>query len=200
LDHIIEWVENPESDRSLVLLGQAGTEKSSIAHEVAFHFDSKCLGSYAAFRRKEQTKDEAYHLFTTLSRDLSDRSPSFKLALGRVVTGNSSLRSTRDYRTLFERLLYEPLKTLRLGGGPILIVIDALDESGAAIGKNGLHTFLAQRLIDLPPNFRVLITWRPEDGIESAFANARSVRTLYIDDSRLAANTEQDIVSSKRTP
>jgi NACHT domain len=192
LDYIIKWVENPESERALVLLGQAGTGKSSIAHEIARRFDGKCLGSYFAFLRKEQSKDEAYQLFTTLARDLSDRSPAFKRALGRVIKDKSSLRGTRDYHTLFECLLLEPLKTVPLPS-PVLIVIDALDESGATIDRNGLHAFLAQRLIDLPPNFRILITSRPESGIEPAFANAGSVRTIYMDDTELAANTEQDI-------
>ena len=71
--------------------------------------------------------------------------------------------------------------------------MDGLDESGDTISKNGLHAFLAQRLIDLPPNFRILITSRPEDGIEAAFVSAQSVHTLYMDDAQLAANTEQDI-------
>jgi hypothetical protein len=159
---------------------------------VARRSDKKCLGSYFAFVRKEQSKDEAYQLFTTLARDLADHHPTFKHALGRVIKDDSSLRSTRDYRTLFDCLLLESLKNLALPS-PILIIIDALDESGAAIGKNGLHTFLAQRLIDLPANFRILITSRPENGIEHAFANARSIRTLYMDDAELAANTEQDI-------
>jgi NACHT domain len=192
LDHIIEWVENPESERGLVLLGQAGTGKSSIAHEVALHFDETCLGSYVAFRRKEQLKDEAYHFFTTLARDLSDRYPPFKLALGRAIMGDSSLRTTRDHRRLFKWFLLEPLKSLPLGH-PMLIVIDGLDESGVTIGGNGLHTFLAQCLIDLPTNFRVLITSRSEDGIKRAFTNARSVRTLYMDNAQLAADTERDI-------
>jgi hypothetical protein len=192
LDHITKWFENPKSQRGLVLLGQAGTGKSSIAHEVARRFDSKGLGSYFAFLRKEQSKDEVYQLFTTLARDLSYRYPAFKLALWRVLKENPSLCGTRDYRTLFESLLVEPLKNLPLPS-PILIVIDALDESGATMGKNGVHTFLARRLIDLPPNFRILITSRLENGIEPAFANAQSVRTLYMDDSQLAANTEQDI-------
>jgi NACHT domain len=192
LDYIVKWINNPSSERGLVLLGQAGMGKSSIAHEVARRFDKKCLGSYFAFMRKEQSKDEAYQLLTTLARDLADHHPTFKHALGRVVKDDSSLRSTRDYRTLFECLLLESLKDLPLPS-PILIIIDALNESGAAIGKSGLHTFLAQRLIDLPPNFRVLITSRPENGIEHAFANAQSIRILYMDDAELAANTEQDI-------
>jgi NACHT domain len=192
LDHIVNWVENPESERGLILLGQAGTGKSSIAHEVARRFENKYLGSYFAFLRKEQSRDEAYQLFSTLARDLSDRNPAFKLALGKVLKNNSSLCGTRDYHTLFEWLLLEPLKNVELSD-PVLIVIDALDESGDATGDNGLHTHLAQHLLKLPSNFRVFVTSRPEDGIEAAFAKALSIDTLYMDDVKLAAKTEQDI-------
>jgi NACHT domain len=202
LDYIVKWINNPESKRGLVLLGQAGTGKSSIAHEVARRFENKHLGSYFAFLRKEQSKDEAYQLFTTLARDLSDRNPAFKVALGRVVKDNSSLCGTRDYRTLFESLLLEPLKSVQVRD-PILVVIDALDESGDAIGENGLHHFLAQHLSELPSYLRILITSRPEDGVEAAFSNVPSVDTLYMDDARLAAKTEEDIclyIQSKLPP
>ena len=190
--YIVKWVENPESERGLILLGKAGTGKSSIAHEIARRFKNKCLGSYFTFLRKEGSKDEAYQLFTTLARDLSDRYPPFKLALGKVVRDNSFLCGTRDHRTLFEHLLLEPLKSLKVCD-PILIVVDALDESGDATGRNGLHTFLAQHLLDLPSKFRILVTTRPEDGIESAFTKALSVDTIYMDDPKLAARTVQDI-------
>ena len=198
LDHIVNWVENPQSRRGLVLLGQAGTGKSSIAHEVAHLSDRKRLGSFFTYLRREQSKDEAHHLFTTIARDLSDRYPPFKLALGRAIKDDSSLRVSRDYRILFERLLLEPLKSLQLGS-PILIIIDALDESGDAIGHRGLHTFLSQRLSDLPANFRVLVTSRPEHGIELAFAKASSVDTISMDDSNLAANTQEDILKYIQT-
>jgi hypothetical protein len=120
LDYVIKWVENPKSERVLVLLDQAGTGKSSIAHEIARPFENKCLGSYFPFLRKEHSKDETYYLFTTLARDLSDHCPPFRLALGRVIKDDSSLRSSRDYRTLFERIILEPLKDLQVGG-PILL-------------------------------------------------------------------------------
>src|SRR6266702_6679454 len=114
LDFIVNWVNDPASERCLVLFGQAGTGKSSLAHEIARRFDKMHrLTSSFIFLRKEQAKP--YHLFTTLARDLSDRYPSFKTALGRVVKDNSSLRvGTRDYDTLFQSLVLEPLKDLHI--------------------------------------------------------------------------------------
>ncbi len=199
LDFIVNWVNDPTSERCLVLFGQAGTGKSSIAHEIARRFDKMHrLTSSFIFLRKEQSKREAYHLFTTLARDLSDRYPSFKTALGRLVKDNSSLRvGTRDYDTLFQSLILEPLKGLHIVG-PILVVIDALDESGDATGRKGLHTFIAKNLISLPSNFRVLITSRPEDGIEAALVEAQSVKIKHMKDSDLAANTHDDILSFLR--
>ncbi|KAH9010513.1 hypothetical protein EDB84DRAFT_1583688 [Lactarius hengduanensis] len=191
LDFIENWVNDPTSERCLVLFGHAGTGKSSIAHEIARRFDKiHRLTSSFIFLRKEQSKREAHHLFTTLARDLSDRYPSFKAALGSVVKDNSSLRTgTRDYATLFESLILEPLKGLHIVG-PILVVIDALDESGDVTDKKGLQQFLAEAISKLPSNFRVLITSRPEHAIESAFA--RRVKIKYMDDPELAA-TYNDI-------
>jgi DNA polymerase III delta prime subunit len=192
LKHITKWVENPDSKRGLVLLGQAGTGKSSIAHEVARRLEKSYLGSYFIFLRKEGSKDDVYQLFTTIARDLSDRHSAFRISLERVVKNNSFLCASRDYRTLFDRLLVEPLRDVPLPR-PVLIVIDALDESGDAIGEIGLHSFLARRLIDLPSKLRVLITSRPEKGIEPEFSKASSIDTLYMNDTNLASKTEQDI-------
>ncbi len=199
LDFIGNWVNDPTSERTLVLFGQAGTGKSSIAHEIARRFDKmhRLTSSYI-FLRKERSAGEAYHLFTTLARDLSDRYPSFN-ALGRVIKDNTSLRlRTRDYPTLFKSLILEPLEDLHFVG-PILVIIDALDESGDVIGGNGLHKFLAKNLSRLPSNFRVLITSRPEDGIESAFVGVQSVRIKHMDDFELAAKTQDDILTFLRT-
>lgn len=111
---------------------------------------------------------------------------------------DSSLRvGTRDYGTLFESLILEPLKDLHIVG-PILVVIDALDESGDVTGGNGLHAFLAESLSKLPSHFRVLITSRPEHDIESAFVGAPSVRIKSMDDLDLAAKTHDDILSLLR--
>jgi hypothetical protein len=198
LDFIINWVNdpNPDSERGLVLFGQAGTGKSSIAHEIARLFDKiHRLTSSFIFSRREQSKRSAYHLFTTLAHHLADRYPSFKTALGKVVKDNTDLRGgTRDYRTLFESLILEPLKDLHIVD-PILVVIDALDESGDTTGRTGLHAFLAENLKRLPSNFRVVITSRPEHTIVSALDRAPSVKVKYMDDTELAVETDKDILT-----
>jgi hypothetical protein len=199
LDFIIDWVNNPASERGLVLFGQAGTGKSSIAHEVArlFHKMHRLTSSFI-FLRREQSERKAYHLFTTLARNLADRYPSFKIALGKVVKDQTDLRlGTRDYDTLFESLILEPLKGLHIVG-PILVVIDALDESGDTTGRNGLHAFLAENLNRLPSNFRVVITSRPEHAIVSALARAPSVKIKYMNDTELVAETHKDILTFLR--
>ncbi len=178
LKFITNWVNNPALERCLVLFGQAGTGKSSIAHEIARQFDeTNLLTSSFIFSRREQSERKSYHLFTTLARNLADRYPSFKTALGKVVKDKTDLRvGTRDYLTLFESLILEPLEDLHIVG-PILVVIDALDESGDTTGRFGLHTFLAKNIIRLPSNFRVVITTRPQHPIVSALDGAQSVRT-----------------------
>ena len=195
LEFIINWVNDPASERGLVLFGQAGTGKSSIAHEIARRFDKmhRLTSSFIFSRREQSERKASYHLFTTLARNLADRYSSFKIALGKVVKDNTDLRvGTRDYRTLFETLILEPLQDLHILG-PILVVIDALDESGDTTSRIGLHAFLAENLERLPSNFRVVITSRPERGIVSALARAPSVKIKYMDDAELAAETHGDI-------
>ena len=197
LDFIINWVNNPASERGLVLLGQAGTGKSSIAHEIARLFDKMHrLTSSFIFHRREQSVQKSYHLLTTLVHNLADRYPSFKIALGRVVKDDTALRvGTCDCDVLFESLILEPLKDQHIVG-PILVIIDALDESGGdTTGGIALHNFLAENLKRLPSNFRVLITSRPEHAIVSALAGAPSVKVKYMNDAELAAETNKDILS-----
>ena len=196
LDFIINWVNNPASERGLIIFGQAGTGKSSIAHEIARLFDKMHrLTSSFIFLRREQSERKAFHLFTTLARNLADRYPSFKIALGKIVKDNTDLRlGTRDYGALFESLILEPLKDLHIVG-PILVVIDALDESGDTTSRIGLHAFLAKNILRLPSNFRVVITSRPEHAIVSVLVEAQSIKIKYMDDSELAAETDEDILS-----
>ncbi|KAI0271286.1 hypothetical protein BC834DRAFT_930264, partial [Gloeopeniophorella convolvens] len=200
LDHITNWVNNPESPRTLVLFGQAGTGKSSIANELACRFEeTHRLASSFVFSRTERTEQShraAHLLFSGIARNLADRYATFKASLAKIISEDASLASgTRDHPTPFESLLLRPLQESPLIG-PIFIVIDALDESGDASGRNGLHAFLASHISKLPDTFRILITSRPEKDIEDAFDSLDSssvAEILYMDDPKLSTQTAEDI-------
>jgi len=49
--------------------------------------------------------------------------------------------------------------------GPIVIVIDALDESGEKSVRKADHRYIGYPSCETPPNFRVLFTAREEQDI-----------------------------------
>ncbi|PPQ94613.1 hypothetical protein CVT25_011427 [Psilocybe cyanescens] len=194
LEYITNWVDDPSSTTGFALFGQAGTGKSTIAHEIALRFQLEDrLASYFSFSRNEKSKREDHHLFTTIIHDLANRYSSFKTALGELIKDNKALRMTDDPNLLFNTLLLGPLREVDVDI-PILIVIDALDESANAIGGKGLAAFLARSLGRLPSNFRVLITSRLDGDIKDWFSNAdkNPFEVVEMNDSKLA-KTEDDI-------
>jgi hypothetical protein len=164
-----------------------GTGKSSIAHEVARLFDKKCLGSYAAFWRKEQSKDEAYHLFTALSRDLSYRYPH---APGKVVIGKMSLCSIRDYPRRFEWPLLKPLMAHNstaqfLSSMPWWNHNPKTQTSHTSCSMSHRHPAELPCTHHLETGEWYLTCIRQ--------CESRPYPLSYVDDAELAANTEQDI-------
>ncbi|KAI0264969.1 hypothetical protein BC834DRAFT_240164 [Gloeopeniophorella convolvens] len=194
LDYITDWVINPESMRGLVLFGQAGTGKSSIAHEVARRFRGmRLLASSFMFLRGDQSSREPRFLFTGLARDLSDRYPAFRSSLAKAIQYDTvATKGTKDLTIIFESLLLIPLADTALVG-PVFLVIDALDEAQDTTGPHGLHTFLANHIHELPSNFRILITSRPEYDIKLAFHGLESVSAITMDDPELSSSSEKDI-------
>jgi len=204
LDAIADWVNNvdPSSAKALVLFGQAGTGKSSIAHEIAnrFYRTERLTASYCFVRGKPSSR-EPHRFFATIARNLSARYPAYKSSLCTVIKQNPDLLSAEDYTTLFMSLVVKPLKDLRFVS-PVFIVIDALDESEDASGRGPrtggnripFHTFLGKHLSEFPTGFRILITSRPEAELEKAFPESSFVRRMNMNDPQLADEVENDIL------
>lgn len=140
--------------------------KSTIAHEIAYRFYLE--GSYFSFSRAKKSTQKDHHLLTTIICDLADRHSAFKRSVGELITDNRPLRTSDDIDQLFTTLLLGPLE--KVGGNEIsrvvVIVIDALDESG---NPRKVAEFLSRFIAKLPPNFRVIITSRPENTILPSF-------------------------------
>jgi hypothetical protein len=74
--------------------------------------------------------------------------------------------------------------------GPVVIVIEALDESGGIETGSDLLNILAgtlqdpdvPRITQLPENFRFIVTSRPLHAIDEAFADGKHVRRMSMDE------------------
>ncbi|KDQ54636.1 hypothetical protein JAAARDRAFT_400570, partial [Jaapia argillacea MUCL 33604] len=177
LKEIVDWANNAsrESDGSRVFLitGVAGSGKSAIAHTVARRFaEQDRLGSSFFFKRGSAERTLPEYLFGTIARDLADQNRQFRSNLLDVVRDNRSLRQTTSVPIQFRSFVLEPTRDLTIIG-PIIIVIDALDECS---DYAYILDILAFQLAKLPDNFCILITARSGDAINRKFKSSSYTR------------------------
>ncbi|KIK02236.1 hypothetical protein K443DRAFT_48303, partial [Laccaria amethystina LaAM-08-1] len=171
IDELTDWINSPDGEdtpRVLLFSAAAGFGKSAIAHTIAKHFHNLGrLGSSYCFDRADQANRSIRYLFSTISQDLSDLDVAWKSALCSVVTGNRALCSILAVKEQFDNFIVKPAAALTTVG-PIVIVIDALDESGSYVERKPLLDMLIGRAAELPKNFRILITSRLEPDVSKA--------------------------------
>ncbi|KAI0046425.1 WD40 repeat-like protein, partial [Auriscalpium vulgare] len=179
LSNIRAWIDNVDGyyddSRVFLLTGLSGTGKSSVAHSIAKHYDElNRLGSSFFFNRNKLAICNSEHIFSNLAVDLAEFDRSFRGALVKCVGNKQSLRGAQDLQRQLENFILLPVKELTFVG-PIVIVIDALDESGSVGSRyQFLKSFVAM-LSALPRNFRILLTSRPEEDIVQTFLPSQHV-------------------------
>ena len=171
LREICDVLNNADEDAPGVCLltGAAGSGKSAVAHSIARLYDGqKRLGSSYCFTSTDVANRSPKNLFSTIARDLCDHDPQYKSALWQVVKDDRALRTSQSPTEQVEKLIIEPSKHLH-GIGPLVVVIDALDESGDQASRRQLLRALSEQIAKnaLPTNLRFLITTRPESDILS---------------------------------
>ncbi|THH14149.1 hypothetical protein EW146_g6153 [Bondarzewia mesenterica] len=193
LEGIENWINDADDVRRVCLLsGVAGTGKSSIAHTIAHRFNVLGrLGSSFCFDRGRQKDRGPATLFRTLARNLADHNPQFKEALGQILHNNVSLCKTEAPEDQFENFLRKPCEKLLISG-PVIVVIDALDESGDPRVRKDMLTILAKGMPKLPSNFRIFVTARPENDICKLFHHNDRVLVKNMTDIE-ASSTTRDI-------
>ncbi|KAF7970763.1 hypothetical protein HWV62_23102 [Athelia sp. TMB] len=184
LAEIHRWINFPDEDgtpRVMVLAGVAGCGKTAIANSIARHYDRmKRLGSSVFFERADQAQRHCGNLLSTMARDIANLDAQWRSALYEVIKGNDSLRQTKSVSRQWESFILEPARSLNTIG-PIVIVIDALDESGDVAARRGLLQSLAKKATELPANFRILVTTRAEDDIWRAFVDKQHIQLKIMD-------------------
>lgn len=188
---------HPDTPRILVLAGVAGCGKSAIAHTIAQYYrGTKRLGSCFCFSQADQSARGPGNILSTIAKDIANLDPQWKLSLYSAVQNDDSLRKTTSTTRQMQDLILEPAKDAPITG-PIVIVIDALDESGDKLARRSLLQVLSKSASELPGNFRILVTTRPEDDIIKAFKDKVYIELRYADAMDEAA-TDEDIAKFVR--
>ncbi|KAJ7208029.1 WD40 repeat-like protein [Mycena pura] len=189
LNAIESWIDGDGLARGLILFGQAGTGKSTIAHEIARRYHARHQLTSTFFFNRSSEARSPHHPIITLVRDLSDRIASFESLLLDTLRADTALRHNRNCGILLDRLLLKNFDKLEILGRTV-IVFDALDECSE---RATLVATLAKYIHLLPTNFRLLITARPENDLETALGNHNAIRILRMDDPELSRSTTADI-------
>jgi len=200
LKEITDWINNvgENTPRIFWLHGPAGTGKSSIAHTIAHQFQQlERLGSCFCFDRNRLAERRHEKVFSTVAKDLANRDRLLRRQLAAVVHDNDALKNTTDILRQWKGLIVKPVVTLSEAiVGPIVIIIDALDKSGDTDSRRVLLRILnntENRITDLPPNLRILLTSRPLQDIYAALNDGMHVRQKSMDN--IPPNsTERDIL------
>ena len=183
LKEIVDWINDPDVNvpRIFWLHGQAGRGKSAIAHTIALQYkDSGGLCSCFCFARDRTPERQEEKMLSTIVRDLANRDPAFRRALVRAIKEDNTLKATPDVIQQWEKLL-KPLSKVSDGRvGSVVVVIDALDESGFDASRKHILEVLTEAA-SLPPTFRILLTSRPLGDIMGALRGAQHVKAVSLD-------------------
>jgi len=187
LSEIKDWIDSTGEDveRVLWLSGTAGKGKSAIAHTISrWLYERAGLGAHFCFDHTREAERRHEKIFATIARDLADRNPIIRRTLANVIRDDNE-----HIMSQWKNFILAPVDAAsRAIDEPILMVIDALDESGEARSREQILRILAgnvdpfsTELTKLPAHLRVLVTSRPLDDIRESLHGVSHVRHVSMD-------------------
>jgi hypothetical protein len=177
IEDAFAWVDEPGGNGAKILLltAVAGAGKSTIAHTIAQRCSVKVqLMSSFFFDRETDARNNPSALFSTIAADLSRVSRRLATRITSAIKNDGSLPLAPISRQ-FEELLLKPCQECSVPG-PLVIVIDALDEGW---NEDMLKIFRDQAS-QLPDAFRIFLTSRMRPELDSLGRMAH-VRSLNLD-------------------
>lgn len=189
LDDILERLMNPSDENILWLHGAAGLGKSTIAITIAEHFAGlQRRGAFLIFDRSSKEESEPSRVISTLAYQLAKCNEAVGSAVSAAIDRDPLLCETAILKSQLTSLLSIPLsEACTQIEGPIVIILDALDEYGSATSRRTLLQLLSSpEFAKLPRQFRFLITSRPERDIKDAFDLCRHIHPLDLSMASLA--------------
>ncbi|KAK7001114.1 hypothetical protein R3P38DRAFT_3612589 [Favolaschia claudopus] len=162
-----------ETSNIIWLYGVAGCGKSALASTVAQFFRNlHQLGSFVFFKRDDASNSDVVGVVHHIAHRIAESNTHVRKALCDALAADATLTDA-DYRTQFQKLLVEPLTAAApYICGPVVIVIDALDEY--------LHP-PSLTWQNCPPPFRLLVTSRPDMDIVRAFRSGPHIASQQVE-------------------
>ncbi|KAL3962997.1 hypothetical protein ACCO45_004520 [Purpureocillium lilacinum] len=172
LQQVSEWALNPGAEAIFWLNGMAGTGKSTISRTAAHNFaHTGRLGASFFFRRGETDRGNIAKFVPTIAADLTRRIPAAAPHIKEAIDDDPGILR-RTVRELFEKLIWLPLSILSQSSpdlGPIVIIVDALDECERDDDIRALIQLFSRARTLHSGYLRVFVTSRPELAIRLQF-------------------------------
>ncbi|KAG1742617.1 uncharacterized protein EDB91DRAFT_1346397 [Suillus paluster] len=186
LSSVFSWAMNPSSDQNVLWLhGPAGSGKSTIATTIAnIARDLGRLGAFVFFNRHMAARNDPMAVVRTLAFQLGEFDNRLGAAISTVIKNTPSIRQS-PLRQQFHKLLVQPLSESEMAvwsqEGPVIAIIDALDECGHVGEREDLLSVLALESVKLPPTLRIIVTSRTEVDIQEALETRKNICSTAID-------------------
>ncbi|KAJ3978738.1 WD40 repeat-like protein [Lentinula detonsa] len=181
IEKISQWMSQNGS-KPLLLCGQAGTGKSTISHTIGSKFEPK-LGAFFGFNRTFAATRTPSNALRTIAYRLGIKFPEIGTKLLSIIQANPNVLESTSILELWKTLIVDPAQVMADSGQQVLIIIDALDESGKREEdgpRDKLLSLLFNRLHELPQGFHVFITSRPENDVMEYLHGQESLDTQAI--------------------
>ena len=183
INDIVQWIADDSNDSRKVLwvYGLAGTGKSTLSTTIAQIMRRlHRLGAFFFFDRDIPQRNFAT-LIRTLAYQLAMFDTRFCAAMSRVVATNENIVGM-PLEFQFENLLSaNALQSVEWSGGPIILIVDALDECGSEADRKILMQVLSKGFSVLPSFIRIMVVSRQEQDIQRVLGSHSHLRRYPLD-------------------
>ncbi|KAJ7283408.1 hypothetical protein C8J57DRAFT_734346 [Mycena rebaudengoi] len=162
IDDVMTWVRTKDlsGTRQIYFIADVvGSGKTALAHSVAEQCSYAGVLVSSFFFDKTAGRTSPRQFVFNLARDL-DKISSVSQHISRALRADPNLALSQPVAHLFKKLIFDPVVESKLEG-PLVVIIDGLNEADTAEVQNILRTQVPK----LPGTFRFFVTSRPERSI-----------------------------------
>jgi hypothetical protein len=160
LDMIDGWLDDEKARRILWITGLPGSGKSAIAAYLCYYRPE--VTAFHLCKHNTAQGSGVQRCIESIAYQLSTQIPEYRTNLNGLPLEN--IISSSDNAQLFERLIVEPLSSIKpKSSRPQLVVIDSIDQAGQV--NNEIARLISTLFLKTPPWLRLFITSRPDPPI-----------------------------------